>query len=431
VAHLTISNVGPIKSISLELNRFNVFIGPQGCGKSTVAKIVSFCQWLEKDCLKHQMTSHIDSDFLHNNLLEYHNMEGYFSESSYFKFSSEATEIVCSNKNLSVTRRDKFCTAPISKNAYIPAERNVISVPGIFSTKMPDNYILDFIDTWLNVRDKYRNGEKVSLLDLNQFYSYDEKEKKDIVSSADNKFYFQLSQVSSGLQSVTPLCVMIDYLTSWIYVHEEEKSAEERRYLREAAAARFIADKQGLDDVLDVTRLNEGLRPSLDTLVKTMQSILDREEMAEEGDDIKKLRQIEHTLSSPSFSNIVIEEPELNLFPTTQIRLVYYLLSKINHSRDQLVLTTHSPYVLYAFNNCLLAAKTSENAEIPVDELTGIPASAWVNPNNVSVWELENGMVRNNRTIQDKNGLIRDNYFDRIMNNIMVDFRNLLNFLPE
>lgn len=431
MAHLTISNIGPIKSISLELNRFNVFIGPQGCGKSTVAKIVSFCQWLEKDCLKHQMTSHIDSNFINSNLLEYHNMEGYFSESSYFKFSSEATDIVYSNKELHVTRREKFCTAPISKNAYIPAERNVISVPGIFSTKMPDNYILDFIDTWLNVRDKYRNGEKVALLDLNQFYSYDEKEKKDIVSSADNKFSFQLSQVSSGLQSVTPLCVMVDYLTSWIYVHEEEKSAEERRYLREAAAARFIADKQGLDDVLDVTRLNESLRPSLDTLVKTMQSILDREEMAEEGDDIKKLRQIERTLSSPSFSNIVIEEPELNLFPTTQIRLVYYLLSKINHSRDQLVLTTHSPYVLYAFNNCLLAAKTSGNAEVPVDELTGIPASAWVNPNNVSVWELENGIVRNDRTIQDENGLIRDNYFDRIMNNIMVDFRNLLNFLPE
>lgn len=431
MAQLIITNVGPIKSVSLELNRFNIFIGPQSCGKSTVAKIISFCQWLEKDCLKHQITSHIDADFVRKNLVEYHNMEGYFSEDSLFRFTSEATEIEYTHNHLHVLRREKFCSAPISKNAYIPAERNVISVPGIFSTKMPDNYILDFIDTWLNVRDKYRNGEKVALLDLNQFYSYDEKEKKDIISSADNKISFQMSQASSGLQSVTPLCVMIDYLTAWIYSHEEEKSAEERRSLREAAAARYIANKQGPDDILDMTYQNESLKPSLDTLIKTMQSILDREELANEGADIKTLRHIVHTLSSPSFSNIVIEEPELNLFPITQIRLVYYLLSKINHTRDRLVLTTHSPYILYALNNCMLAARTSEQSEIPVEELTDIPRSAWVSPYNVSVWELEEGSIRKDRTIQDENGLIRDNYFDRIMNNIMVDFRNLINFLPE
>lgn len=79
----------------------------------------------------------------------------------------------------------------------------------------------------------------------------------------------------------------------------------------------------------------------------------------------------------------------------------------------------------------MLAARTSEQSEISVEELTDIPRSAWVSPYNVSVWELEEGSIRKDRTIQDENGLIRDNYFDRIMNNIMVDFRNLINFLPE
>lgn len=433
MAHLTISHVGPIKHISLELNRFNVFIGPQGCGKSTVAKIVSFCQWLEKDCLKHQMTSHVDSEFVSRNLIDYHNMDGYFFDDSKFKFTSEATEIVYANGSLNVSRRDRFCTDPISKNAYIPAERNLISVPGIFSTKMPDNYILDFIDTWLNVRDKYRNGNKVALLDLNQFYSYDEKNKRDVISSNSYDTEFQLSQVSSGLQSVTPLCVMIDYLTSWIYAHEEEKSADERKFLREAAAARLIASRQGPTNILDLPDANKTIRSSLDTLVMTMQKILENEESDNDVVEVKKLRQIVNTLASPSFSNIVVEEPELNLFPTTQIRLVYYLLSKIDHNRDRLVLTTHSPYVLYAFNNCMLAALASNEADLPADTITqisGIPAAACVNPLNVSVWELADGGIRNDGTIQDEKGLIRDNYFDRVMNNIMVDFRNLLNFLP-
>ena len=45
---LIIRNVGPIKSLDIRLNKINVFIGPQGSGKSTIAKIISFCSWLEK-----------------------------------------------------------------------------------------------------------------------------------------------------------------------------------------------------------------------------------------------------------------------------------------------------------------------------------------------------------------------------------------------
>ena len=45
---LIIRNVGPVKSVDLRLNKVNMFIGPQGSGKSTIAKILSFCSWLEK-----------------------------------------------------------------------------------------------------------------------------------------------------------------------------------------------------------------------------------------------------------------------------------------------------------------------------------------------------------------------------------------------
>ena len=34
-----------------------------------------------------------------------------------------------------------------------------------------------------------------------------------------------------------------------------------------------------------------------------------------------------------------------------------------------------------------------------------------------------------NATIQDDKGLIRDNYFDRVMNNVMCDFKNMLGFI--
>ena len=54
----------------------------------------------------------------------------------------------------------------------------------------------------------------------------------------------------------------------------------------------------------------------------------------------------------------------------------------------------------------------------------------------VAVWEIENGMMRAdiqsvNGTIQDKDGLIRANYFNRIMQRIMSDFNNMLNYCEE
>ena len=38
---ITIRNVGPIKDVTLDLNKVNVIMGPQSSGKSTIAKTIS------------------------------------------------------------------------------------------------------------------------------------------------------------------------------------------------------------------------------------------------------------------------------------------------------------------------------------------------------------------------------------------------------
>jgi AAA15 family ATPase/GTPase len=42
---LTIKNFGPIKSVKLELKRFNILIGENATGKSTVAKVLAVCRY--------------------------------------------------------------------------------------------------------------------------------------------------------------------------------------------------------------------------------------------------------------------------------------------------------------------------------------------------------------------------------------------------
>ena len=62
--------------------------------------------------------------------------------------------------------------------------------------------------------------------------------------------------------------------------------------------------------------------------------------------------------------------------------------------------------------------------------------NAALNPIDVAVWEIEDGKMRSdgnnpNGTIQDPSGLIRANYFNRIMQGIMKDFNNMLNYYEE
>ena len=75
-----LKNIGPIKYIDIELNKINVIIGPQSSGKSTIAKIVSFCSWLEKN--KAEVKRLILRGGLVKKLEEYHRLKGYFSEDS-------------------------------------------------------------------------------------------------------------------------------------------------------------------------------------------------------------------------------------------------------------------------------------------------------------------------------------------------------------
>ena len=64
---------------------------------------------------------------------------------------------------------------------------------------------------------------------------------------------------------------------------------------------------------------------------------------------------IENNFNSIRNNILIVEEPELNLYPTMQVKLMESILSKIENSLGTLVVTTHSPYILSVFDNLILA----------------------------------------------------------------------------
>lgn len=130
MAKITIKYVGPLKEVTLDIKRINVFMGPQSTGKSTIAKIISQALWAEKNFL----TMKEKYDF-YKGLIDFHNMDKNY-------FSNPAAEIIyespwCSirmkyevGKRTPQTVYEKKENKELYHNTkieYIPAERNFVA----------------------------------------------------------------------------------------------------------------------------------------------------------------------------------------------------------------------------------------------------------------------------------------------------------------
>ena len=131
---------------------------------------------------------------------------------------------------------------------------------------------------------------------------------------------------------------------------------------------------------------------------------------------------------SSSYSHIIIEEPELNLFPKTQIEAVKYIIE--NTTKNDSYIMTHSPYVLSILNTLLFAHKASSTNDILNDKISKvIPREQQINPNEFCAYLIENGV---SKSIKGKStGMIQENVIDDIGGMIDEEFSKLMDIYSE
>src|ERR1700733_14179377 len=91
MAKIKIKNFGPIKEGCLDDNgwidikKVTVFIGNQGSGKSTVAKLISTFTWMEKALTRGDYrVEDFEVEGVFKEYCEYHKIENYFIDASLF-----------------------------------------------------------------------------------------------------------------------------------------------------------------------------------------------------------------------------------------------------------------------------------------------------------------------------------------------------------
>lgn len=136
-------------------------------------------------------------------------------------------------------------------------------------------------------------------------------------------------------------------------------------------------------------------------------------------------------------NSFVIEEPELNIFPLSQYKLIQKLEQlRTMHQYNSPnipdfvhVYTTHSPYILSAMNNLLYADKVlkkhQNNTTKRIEVLNITKAS--IDISSFSAYELRNGTARS--IVDNESGLICDNYIDEVSDEMAEDFESLMEMM--
>lgn len=422
---LLVKNIGPIEDVELNLKRINVLMGPQSAGKSCLLKIACFCAWLEKRIeLDHDVRDKFTKSFFDENLIGFHQLDGYIREGSYIQYVSSTMKFWYKfDDNVSHFEWKKKWKYRRPRISYIPADRNLVSsIPNWFEVNFGYTNLRNFITDWNTARDLYHKGTELPILDLGVQYYYDESSKQDMIRMDVNQKPLNLRNASSGVQSVIPMWVYLDFLFNKQYALEINSSVK-----TEGEKDLLLNKIYNLRYRKGVMRIKEGEGQLFSKRINK-QSYTFENEM-----DAKECSELFNSYAYTQFSDIYLEEPEQNLFPCTQIELVHSLIRQLNQKEDNLFIATHSPYILYALNNCMLGYLVQNKIPNEREDLLKLKDS-WINPAYVAVWELKAGKLNamadsKLSTIQDKKGLIRGNYFDRIMHNVMALFTNYSMFL--
>jgi rRNA-processing protein FCF1 len=415
---IEILNVGAVKDVKLNLNKINIFMGEQSSGKSTIAKIVSFCSWVEKDVSIRQSFDNYSADkkYFIEKLETFHKMKGYFKGSSEIIYQSKTIKLHYKSNDFNISWVNRFDYKK-NKISYIPSERTIAVLPEMEKVELPNNYIKSFLFDWFDARKNYSNDRKLSMLNIGIDYYYSESNKETHIQSQNDSYDILLSHASSGLQSMTPLMVMIDHLINNIYSVEQDLSYEldevKSRVTQILITELIITPLYGKEvDREDRKRIIGELNKKLSEKDERITRYFN------------KFKEIRDNLFKIHSTNLIIEEPEQNLFPETQKKIIYHLLGSISSKLEHnLTLTTHSPYVLYAINNCIMAYLVNE--KLSDEERKAIPCiNSKIDPKSISIYQITDGLIN---CIQQDDGLIGNNFFDEQMKAVMDEFYLMLN----
>jgi len=312
---LEIKDFGPIKHVCIdEIRPMTILVGESGSGKSTIMKVLALSRWLYKmmsirSYLRYSGVKKTPFRFRIDSLLKTVGLEGYTNDSSEFIYKNGDITIALKNGILKGTSqylpKDQLS---LEKIAFVADNRNLVAdiAEGKVTIKK-QFYLNETYEDYSKAADSIRDfrvdylGVKLEVRKTQQGL------KHRVVSTGGGKvFDIKLSEASSGTKNIMPLNLIVEYYSRKFDIIGSMNQA----------IFSYVTKADALKDFKAVENIGE----------------------------------LNHKRV-----HLFVEEPELSLFPDSQLHLVDFIVDRTLSNGPEgyemsLMMATHSPYIVNYLN---------------------------------------------------------------------------------
>ena len=425
---LIIKNFGPIEDLDMEVKDFMLFIGPQASGKSTIAKAVYFFKSLKEDVLRYfleQFESDEFDDFsafrgiVHTKISNFliarsvHQkgiIEFYYSDNTWVKYSIHKDY---RNVEISEKFEQLFSYLIGLIKSYVEEQKNRILLAESQIEKISSETKKKLL--------VYEIGRKV-----NEQFGDD---KETLFIPAVRTFATVLSRHLDDYK----FWARTDYLMREFMQEINSIKSSFDKSLEELAEEKIVLTKEKNSHVVELAQqlIHNILRGDY-----TFDKYEERLRISED-----KYLPIKHISSGQQESlwillliylkilyekNIflVIEEPEAHLFPEAQKHIMELVALLFNTTDSQVMITTHSPYILSSVNNLLYAGKLGKTKNGKVNAL--IDSKLWIDVDRTDAMYVHRPGTPPESIMDREQAMIKVERLDEISEVINAEFDKLM-----
>lgn len=395
-------NFGPIKKLDIEVKDFQVFIGPQTNGKSTIGKAIYFFKSLRDDLIRYSYQS-LDNPESSIPLREYMtiirskfvNIWGTSNHLQNMHLRYFYSEDIRISIKLKETSSGKFAIQPIFSSAFRTGFSSIIQEAKRYreSVNKSNNghpHSSELVNREIEKRAFLSIIERMA----NQLFN----DEQEIVFVPAGRSL--LSVLSGQLQNISDR--NIDLLMRDFLFRISESKSLFNKSLSEIVQEKSLTQNEDIDF------------PAVETAQRMIQFILngeyrndrDGEKIFISPDKYVKLNfsssgqqeslWILHLIFLFILDNkkcfFIIEEPEAHLYPEAQKKMIDLIALLFNHRQNKIFITTHSPYILASVNNLIMAANVGKN-DASVQNL--VDKNIWINIAQVGAYFIRKGLPEN------------------------------------
>ena len=452
MAKIIIKNFRAIDYAEIEIKPFTVIIGEQASGKSTISKLVYFFHTIFDQDVAVIMGKYFWEKIYTNKNINIENID--------IKLAQEECLNLLKNdlkqkfyEYFNSTKDEYFEISFIDYHNIMTLKPDgKISIIADFTKKpISGNSIKHIFLMFKNLADDISSSEKT----LNVWMKLLEVAIKNSKRVGDEKFFF-IPASRSLITSILPSAQSK-------FIAEIDSRKEDNQI--DFFVKTFLDDidffkrnyffGKSLDEVLDEFELKTGKEnPQAKLLLDKISTILKADYQHGNSGEVLVNKRFLKPISLDKASSgqqevvwilltllslvlednksfVVIEEPEAHLYPKTQAQVVEYIAQFFNAKEgNEVILTTHSPYILTVLNNLLFAKQISVKTH-GVENQTiaeSIDQNAWLDIDKFSAYYVgrnDDGQFIKS-IINPETGLISVNALDDASDDIMDTFDNLM-----